>query len=219
MGTTLAEVVAALRPRKRVGVKVVQLLGSVGCLADPSHANELARRTSELGGEWHLLPALQSRPTSGSETCQIGEPSVSVVLEMARHADIALVGIGRVIPPRALCGSAILPVKEAEAMRKGGAVGEICCRFFDREGRAFQSEFDRRVVSITLEELRGINTRIGVAGGPNKAGAILGALRGRYVNTLITDEVTAREILELDDRKDRCRSLDSQPGRRDLSPP
>ena len=88
----------------------------------------------------------------------VGEPSVSVVLEMARHADIALVGIGPCDPTSGLVRERYLTGEEAEAMRKGGAVGEICCRFFDREGRAFQSEFDRRFVSITLEELRGIHT-------------------------------------------------------------
>ncbi|PVF13638.1 transcriptional regulator LsrR, partial [Yersinia pestis] len=37
----------------------------------------------------------------------------------------------------------------------------------------------------------------GVAGGVEKADVIVAALRGRYVNALVTDEVTARAIINL----------------------
>jgi hypothetical protein len=36
----------------------------------------------------------------------------------------------------------------------------------------------------------------GVAGGEEKVAAILGALRGGYLNVLITDSVTAQKVLE-----------------------
>ncbi len=39
---------------------------------------------------------------------------------------------------------------------------------------------------------------VGVAGGEAKAEAILGALRGGYVNVLVTDDATARKVLALD---------------------
>ncbi len=37
---------------------------------------------------------------------------------------------------------------------------------------------------------------IGIAGGDNKVEAILGALRGGFINILITDEETALKIIE-----------------------
>jgi len=40
---------------------------------------------------------------------------------------------------------------------------------------------------------------LGVAGGTNKSLAILGALRGKLINILITDFATASDILEKDD--------------------
>ena len=38
---------------------------------------------------------------------------------------------------------------------------------------------------------------VGVASGAGKAQAILGALRGKHVNTLVIDEAAARGVLEL----------------------
>lgn len=200
-GTTLEELVGALRPRKRVDVRVVQLVGSVGCSAEPTHANELARRISELfKGEWYLMPAPAIVASESAREALMKEESIAQVLEMGRKADIALVGIGACDPASVIVRSGYLTAEEIEVMERNGAVGDICCRFFDIEGRPCRHGLDRRAISITLEQLRGIGIRIGVAGGRGKVKAILGALRGGYINSLITDEVTAREVLKFDDQ-------------------
>jgi DNA-binding transcriptional regulator LsrR (DeoR family) len=53
------------------------------------------------------------------------------------------------------------------------------------------------MVGISLEELRAIPERLCVAGGPDKEIAVAGALRGGYATHLVTDERTARRLLEL----------------------
>ncbi len=58
------------------------------------------------------------------------------------------------------------------------------------------SSLCRRVVGIPIEQLVGIERRVGVAGGRTKFDAILGALRGQYVNVLITDHITAQKLAE-----------------------
>jgi deoxyribonucleoside regulator len=55
---------------------------------------------------------------------------------------------------------------------------------------------DERTVGIELADLRTKEHSILVAGGPSKTNAILGALRGRYANTLVTDQITAKDLLE-----------------------
>ncbi|MGB9553839.1 MAG: sugar-binding domain-containing protein [bacterium] len=47
-----------------------------------------------------------------------------------------------------------------------------------------------------MEDLRKMPDVIGLAGGRYKVEAILGALRGKFVKILITDEDTAREVLK-----------------------
>ena len=56
---------------------------------------------------------------------------------------------------------------------------------------------DRRMVALDLNALRAVPLVIGVARGRHKAAAILGAVRGGYVKSLVTDDVTAREIMSL----------------------
>ena len=63
-----------------------------------------------------------------------------------------------------------------------GAVGDIALRFFDNYGQAIQTDVDERVIGINLDQLAQVKRVVGVAGGPEKKEAILGALRGGLVD-------------------------------------
>jgi DNA-binding transcriptional regulator LsrR (DeoR family) len=52
------------------------------------------------------------------------------------------------------------------------------------------------VIGITLEQLKQTRRVVGIAGGPEKSPAILGALRGKLINVLITDSLTAEKLLQ-----------------------
>src|SRR5262249_60889715 len=78
----------------------------------------------------------------------------------------------------------------------GGAVGDVCLRFFDAEGKPVATELDGRVIGMELRQLRGVTRSVGVAGGFRKFTAILGALRGRWINVLVTDRRTAERLLK-----------------------
>ena len=56
-------------------------------------------------------------------------------------------------------------------------------------------DIHRHVVAIRVEDLRRIPNRAAAASGPHKVEAILGLLRGRLANILITDQATAEELL------------------------
>lgn len=78
-----------------------------------------------------------------------------------------------------------------------GAVGDINLRYFDINGdtKSFRS-FNERVAGMTLEQLSSVPLRAGVASGVYKVNAVLGAIRGKYINVLITDDECARGLLE-----------------------
>ncbi len=64
-------------------------------------------------------------------------------------------------------------------------------------GEWLDIDINRQVVGISLETLSKIDVVIGVAGGSQKGATILGALRGGYLNVLITDEQAAQKVLAL----------------------
>jgi deoxyribonucleoside regulator len=93
----------------------------------------------------------------------------------------------------------VVPVTDEDVaeIRQAGGVGEICTRFFDASGQPCITALDRRMVAIDLAEFRAVPLVIGVASGKQKARAILGAVRGGYIKSLVTDNATAQELLSL----------------------
>jgi len=75
-----------------------------------------------------------------------------------------------------------------------GAVGDICLRYFDAQGQPVLEEDEEFVVSVALPKLRSIHRVLGLAGGQNKVQAIRGALKGGYLDILITDLDTAQAL-------------------------
>ena len=67
---------------------------------------------------------------------------------------------------------------------------------FDKEGNAepFQ-QFNERVAGMTFPMIKKIRNRIAIAGGANRAEAVKGAIRGGYVNMLITNNECAEKLL------------------------
>ena len=93
-------------------------------------------------------------------------------------------------------GESIISWEEMNRLIEMGAVGDIALHFYDEQGNPIQTEMKERVIGISLEELKCIGRVVGVAGGTEKFHAILGAIRGGFINTLITDSQTARRLLE-----------------------
>ncbi len=127
------------------------------------------------------------------------EPDIANILSVSPKLDIALVGIGQ-YPDRDYLeqGYYHFPAQVIDEIIQAGAVGDICGRFFEEDGKPCRTEISARTVSIDLQELKKCSNVIAVAGGPAKVRSICGALGGGYVDTLITDVNTAKQILGIE---------------------
>ena len=96
-----------------------------------------------------------------------------------------------------MSGNAIAAADQSQLLAHH-AVGDICHRFYDADGRLVASDIDARVVGIAPEVFRRIPRRIGIAGGTRKHASIRAALRGRWINVLLTDVDTARALIAED---------------------
>lgn len=77
-----------------------------------------------------------------------------------------------------------------------GAVGDILGYFFDAKGDVVTDiKIHNELIGLPLSSLKTIPVRVGVAGGENKAEAIAAAMKGGYINALVTDQDTAAAIL------------------------
>lgn len=125
----------------------------------------------------------------------MSDEGVRQVLDGGKSCDKALVGIGDVTSSASLIAAGALTEKDMEELKRLGAVGDIMSRFFNIEGIPIQHSITDRVISVSLEDLKQVPLRIGCTAGMEKSSTILGALRGGYINALVTDEQTAHETL------------------------
>lgn len=136
--------------------------------------------------------------TQSKERAEIfkSEPWINCVLQKASKANIILFSVGEVSPSASLFKMGYLSSDELKRLREKGAVGDILSRFFNAQGDLVDDEIHERVISIPIDKLRDTGKIvIGIAGGPLKLNAIQGALNGKYINVLITDEETAQKLL------------------------
>ncbi len=84
-------------------------------------------------------------------------------------------------------------------LKADGGVGDICGNFYDIQGRPVMDETG--IVGINLEQIQKVPEVIVAAGGLEKTQALVGALRGRFIKTLVTDVVTAREVLAVHEKE------------------
>lgn len=201
-GKTLFAMVPFLVPKPTPGFQVVQIMGGYGKLKGDVVAVELARALAQnFGGSVVYLLAPAFAKDAETRNALLGDARIAQVLELARRVDIALVGIGGVTSSATLLDTGDIYPHEVDELIAKGAVGNICGNFYDVEGREVLCQADSRRISLTLQDLRKIPRVVGVAGGEGKLEAILGALRGGYVNVLVTDDVTALALLRREEKE------------------
>jgi DNA-binding transcriptional regulator LsrR (DeoR family) len=195
-GTTLLATVDALAPQHLPEMRVVQMLGGLGRLDAETYGSELTLRMAQtLGAKMRLLPAPGVVASKLVRDALLQDIHIAETLAMAARADVALVGIGVPVPGAVVMQAGILTAQDMEELHAAGAVGDIALRFFDAAGAAVTHPINDRIVGLDLDQIRGIPRVIGVAGGRGKLPVILGALRGRLIDVLITDEATAHQLL------------------------
>ncbi len=195
--SALLAMVNAMHPLDRpIGTKVVQILGGMGNPSAESYATRITERFASLvHGEATYLPAPGVVGSKVVRDQLITDQFVNQTISLFDHVTLALVGIGSVAPSKLLASSGnVFSKTELEELRDLGAVGDICLRFFDQEGNPITTH-DDRVISISLDQLKRVKRTVGVAGGARKVEAIRGALRGKHINVLITDQITAQALL------------------------
>jgi deoxyribonucleoside regulator len=198
-GRSLASTMAALQPTHRATLTVVPIIGALGSDNPMIDGPELARQLAQAyGGEFRYLPAPLLVDDMRTRNALAQSPQIFETLALARRANVVLMGIGATAPAASsLIWAGYLNDRELAWLADQGAAGHMVGQFFDAHGRLLDVEVNQRSVGIGLKTLQNIELVIAVAGGEAKAEAILGALRGRYLNILVTDDTAATRLLKL----------------------
>ena len=198
-GAALYHVTKAMPEIQLDDVMVLQAMGSVGDGDSAIDGSDLARRmATRLNGDFRALAAPLFVDREGTAESLLADRTIAATLAMARSAEVAVTGIGSI--DSSLSGlrrAGYFDDEELEQMRNDGVVGDLMGYLLDENGVVLDIPQNRKVVALHPEELSDVETVVGVAGGAAKAAAILAALRGSYLDVIVTDSVAAEAILAL----------------------
>ncbi|MCA9835893.1 MAG: sugar-binding transcriptional regulator [Trueperaceae bacterium] len=199
LGRTTHAVIEALHPDYQAHIRVVQATGGMSSSLQQYDSSSLARQLAEkLGGEAIYLPSPAIADNREAAQVIMQQSEVQRVLESARKADYALVGIGNLDPKSSnFVKAGFLQEPDVLALGEAGAVGDMAWHIFDAGGNLHPSSFNEQIIGISLEDLKQIPVTIAVAQGKEKAQAILGALNTRALRVLCSDEETTLTLLAL----------------------
>ena len=195
-GKTLNCLAKQIQPLKAKDIKVVQLNGGVAKSASSTGASQIVDALTMAGhGIGYMFPVPAIVDSKLTSDILQEETQVKNVLTLAKKAEVSIFSIGALSKDSILYEVGYLKDEDFLALEEKEAVGDIASRFFDINGSIALNELNDRVVGFRLEELKEKEWAIAIAVGINKINALIGALRGGFMNVLYTDEKTARELL------------------------
>lgn len=198
-GRSIAKTVEQVRPKLCEGLTVVPVIGALGSDNPLIEGIDLTRQLArKLGAKYRYLHAPLLVEDRRSRDLFMQEPTVNDVLQIAARSDCVIIGIGSLqAQASGIIWNGYINNKERDWLHNIGVVGHMCAQFFDVQGKVLDIGINQRSISIGLQGLQEIKNVIAIAGTTDKASAILGALNGNYVDSLVTDDRAAQLVLQL----------------------
>ncbi|WP_318366081.1 sugar-binding transcriptional regulator [Enterobacter sp.] len=195
--STIRAMVDEMHPQNIRAAGVIQLLGGVGPNGNVQATILTQQLAAHLGCPAWLLPSQSIEHSVEERARLVNSPDVAAVVAKFEEVDVAIVGIGELEPSQLLKNSGNYYTEEMLTLLSSrGAVGDICLHYFDAAGEPVLTDDEDPVIGMELSQIRACKQVIALAGGQDKRNAILGALKGNYIDVLITDYPTARELIK-----------------------
>ena len=190
-GSTMANVADQMSEENRsLDVLVTSARGGIGSDLE-TQANAIAAKIAQkLGGKYKLLNVPDSLGKEALELVMKND-EIKESIDSINDINILVFGIGRA---DTMAYRRKLPEEKIENLMNSGAVAEAFGHYFDINGNEI---WEYETIGISIQKYRSTRDVIGVAGGADKAEAIIAISSLRKDITIITDESAAKRILEL----------------------
>ena len=197
-GETVSRVIAATNFGAVGPVHMVTLTGGVDGYLQTILSSKGEAADGELATTATVIPAPTYASSPALAAALREEPTIQQVLTHACEAQQAVVGVGTPTADATIVQLGYLSQADLALLREHNVAGDILGQFFDSSGNVVNIALHDRRIGIELADLKLIPKVVGVAGGVHKTRAILGALRGGFLDVLVTNELAAISLLALE---------------------
>lgn len=187
-----------LYSEKKFEIDVVQLNGNFSTIPIELNSLDLVRRMKNMfAGSYYFINSEAYVDNPEMQELLLRSQSIQKTFTMHKSVNIALLGIGAFnIQSISKLYKDYLKLEEIIEIGNKKAIGENCLTFYDIKGKIIDTGLYKRTITISKEDLINIQNKVVIATGKEKAQAIIGAVRAKMVDILITDSQTLEEILK-----------------------
>jgi DNA-binding transcriptional regulator LsrR (DeoR family) len=195
-GQTLRHSLRYVPHRNYKGLSVVSLIGGL-THSSAVNPHETASHLADIvGGQCYYLAAPAFTDTEATREVLMNQPMLRDVYERGRKVDLAFVSVGELGKNSTMAKLALISAGDVASLQSAGAVGDLCSHWLDARGQVVDHPLNRRCVALPPEHLRDVERVVLVSGGKNKVAMIRGVLSNKLANSVVTDEQTAKALLD-----------------------
>ena len=195
-GQTLRHSLAYVPHKTYKNLSVVSLIGGL-THSSAVNPHETASHLADIvGGQCYYFAGPAFTDTEATREILMNQPMLRDVFERGRKVDLAFLSVGELSKNSTMAKLGLITADEVTTLQNAGALGDLCSHWLDVKGQFVEHPLNRRAVALPPEHLRGVPRVILASGGKNKVLMMHGVLSAKLANILITDEVTARALLE-----------------------
>ena len=198
LGLSWARSVSAMAGELRVlaPVPVVQLTGALARPGSDDSSIELVREVARVGGgPAYFFYAPMAVPDPTTARALRGQPEVARAFGLIGSVTKAVAGVGAWQPEQSTLYEATSEAERAE-LRAAGVCAEVSGVLIDDDGEPVTAPLTERMIGITAAQMRAVPEVIGIVYGLAKARAVLAAVRGGYVDSLVTHSTLATALID-----------------------
>lgn len=195
-GNTLYHIVKYIdaNNKKNIPITVVPIMGASNVKRPERDAMDLAKDlASAYGGTYQYIYAPLFVKNKELKESLIQDDTIKTALQLAQNADVILTSVGSI---EYKTWENYLSENTFELLGRKGAIGHIGGHFYDINGKEINTSLTDRMIGIEYADLKKCKNVVCVAYGESKTAAIVGALRGGFINTLIIDSACGEKIID-----------------------
>jgi DNA-binding transcriptional regulator LsrR (DeoR family) len=147
-------------------------------------------------GEGFLVPAPAIVDSPETRIALLERCGIAAVFDRADSLDMAILSVGGMSTGSTTYRVGFLTEAERLSLIAAGAVGDLLYNYLGVDGRLIDHPVNARVISAGIDQLRRAPARVLASGGPEKGPVLRAAIRLLAPTTLVTDERTARDLLD-----------------------
>ena len=197
LGLSWARSVSAMANalRELATVPVVQLTGALARPGVDDSSIELVREVARVaGGPAYFFYAPMAVPDATTARALRQQPEVARAFSLIGSVTKAVAGVGAWEPEQSTLYDATGEAERSHLARLG-VCADVSGVLVDAHGSPVPADLTERMIGITAAQMKAVPEVIGIVYGMGKLHAVLAAVEGGLVNSLVTHSTLARALI------------------------